>query len=66
MTLERTKVQHANPPEATSEVDMPTQSSSVRDQVSAYGDLAREVYAECKKGAEARKEMSARRNTSAE
>ena len=66
MTSQRTKVRKTNPPAGMSEVETTPQAPSLLDQVSAYGKLAREVYADCKKGEEAQKEMTARRNTSAE
>ena len=65
MTRQRTKSYPSHPQEAKSEVAS-QQPSTLREQASAYGELARQVYADCKKGVEAEQEMNARRNTSAE
>ncbi|NUQ66059.1 MAG: hypothetical protein HUU20_26660 [Pirellulales bacterium] len=66
MAEQRTRIRRASPNDSGADAEAPQQSSGFRDQVSAYGDLAREVYADCKKGAEAQREINARRNTSAE
>ena len=64
MTIQKHETPHAKQAPADEPDDAPEGASPLLAQASAFGSVAREAHADCKRGEEAQRELEARRNSS--
>ncbi len=63
MSIQKHQTTHVRPAPAEEPDDTPDGPSPLLAQAHAFGSVARQAHAECKRGKEAQRELQARRNS---